>query len=238
MISDKIEKMVIKKYYVKGYFGKIKLKKFVVNNMILNKKMVRAILYNFIQFQIVKQHFTVREHFSNFSDLKHFSQKYNFPPYKLAKNTNYILSQKEMDWMKKYDLFTFPENIIEGQDKAKNFEIRFENKLHKFNIFNFKTEDELRKLKSHFTPDFYFPQGLSIGKDRFFWIDVKNFYGGNNEFTIDRLKKQANRYNNNLGNGCFVFKYDYNEEININNTCLFSYNDFFTKLKNSSLRTN
>lgn len=224
MIKDNFEKEVIKKYYKFGYFGKIKLK----------DRLMRAIVQNFTRFKavIAKKPTFVEKSFDNILKL---SRDYNIPPYILVKDIDLKLTEKQKKVIKKLDQYTYPENCDKSLKKAKKFEKKFEKKLIKNNITDFKTEDQLRKENIPLTPDFYFPNGLKINNNIIYWIDVKNYYGGNNNFVKRIITKQGNKYVNKFGAGCFVFKYDYNEVLSVPKCTFFSYQEIMQIIK--KLRT-
>jgi hypothetical protein len=238
MLSDKLEKLVIKTIYKWGYFGKIKLKKhkLFMEQYNLSKMLIRAIIQTYTQYQIIKCHKTILPAFDNtFYNLMQISKQYNIPPYQLVRKFHYSPSKKEDKLLQKYDIYMHPENIKIIHEKAQQFEIKFENLLRKFKISDFKTENDLRKEHSKLTPDFYFPHGFIIGTNKINWIDVKNFYGGNNEIVIARLKKQGDKYVKKFGNGCFVFNHNFNEKLQIDRCILFDYKDFVEKLSEKYL---
>jgi hypothetical protein len=224
MIKDSFEKEVIKKYYKFGYFGKIKLK----------DSLMKAIVQNFTRFKtlIAKKPTFVEKSFDSILKL---SRDYNIPPYVLIKDVGLSLTEKQKKLIKKIDQYTYPENCEKTLKKAHKFEKKFEKKLIKNNITGFKTENDLRKENVKLTPDFYFPNGLKINNKVIYWIDVKNYYGGNNNFVKRVITKQGNKYVNYFGAGCFVFKYDYNEVLSVPKCDFFSYREFSGIMK--KLRT-
>jgi hypothetical protein len=143
-------------------------------------------------------------------------------------NFNYDATIDEQ--IQKADRFTHPKSIQKSQKKAMKFEKTFEKKLLKLKVKNFKTENDLRKLNQPLTPDFLFSSGLKIKGKTINWIDVKNFYGSANNFTLSRLKKQAAKYYNAFGNGCFVFRFNYSEDLKIEDCLLFDYKEFVNDL--------
>ena len=219
MISSILENEIISKFYQKGYFEKIKFTQEelkYIKSVSLSKKYIRAMIANHIGCQIIKTHNNLNHvvgiKVNSLDEIIKLSVKHNIPPYKLAKYLKYNVNKKEQKILQKKDIYTHPLNIHKIQKKAKKFEIIFEHCLIKLG-FQFKTENDLRADNYSITPDFYFPNGIIIDKQTFFWIDVKNFYGSSNKCTLARLKKQAAKYNDKLGLGCFVFKYDFCEDL-------------------------
>jgi len=234
MISHILEKEIIEMFYKKGKFSKLQFndKEFqYITEQQLSKKIVRAIIANYTQNEIIKSHhrylnLVKHKTIQNVTELLTLSEKYNIPPYKLAKMINYKIDATTDKQIQRADRFTHPKSIQKSQRKAMKFEDTFEKKLLKLKVKNFKTENDLRKLNQPLTPDFLFPSGLKVKGKTINWIDVKNFYGSANNFTISRLKKQAAKYHNAFGDGCFVFRFNYSEELKIEHCLLLDYKEF------------
>lgn len=219
MISSILEKEIISKFYQKGYFAKTKFTQDelkYIKSVSISKKIIRAMIANHIGCQIIKTHHNLNQvigrKVNSLDEILTLSIKHNIPPYKLAKYLKYNVNTTEQKILQKKDIYTHPVNIHKIQKKAKRFEIIFEHFLINLGL-QFKTENDLRADNYSITPDFYFPNGIIIDNQTFFWIDVKNFYGSSNKCTLARLKKQAAKYNDKLGLGCFVFKYDFCEDL-------------------------
>jgi hypothetical protein len=120
-------------------------------------------------------------------------------------------------------------NQKEIADKAIEYEHKIEELLKK-NDIKYKTQEELTEEQNKeygkpiATPDFMIMSDLYINGNQINWIDVKNFYGENDKFILKSLLQQNERNNKMFGNGCFIFKLGFNQElINKFNLLVFSY---------------
>jgi hypothetical protein len=78
--------------------------------------------------------------------------------------------------------------------------------------------EKLRSIAHLTTPDVVFRDKLLIEGRTTRWLDVKNFYlpmsaGAASSTRVERMVKQAERYNEEWGSGAFVFKYGYCETL-------------------------
>ena len=101
--------------------------------------------------------------------------------------------------------------------RAKEFEINIEKQLDKNNI-QYKNETELRSYGiTDATPDILFnhPTKIHFNEKEYqlSWLDAKNYFFSDINFIQKSLKKQAEKYNNKYGHGCFVFAYGYDQEL-------------------------
>ena len=109
------------------------------------------------------------------------------------------------------------------------FEKDIEKLLIKNNI-KYKTQDtlsdeQIKKYgKSICTPDFLILSQLVINGIDIKWIDAKNFYGSNNKFVINSIKKQTEKYIKSYGSGAVIFKLGCNEKLLFDNILCFDYN--------------
>lgn len=128
----------------------------------------------------------------------------------------------------------FNQNEKISAQRAKDFEIKVEKELNNKNI-NFKNEQQL-KLDgiTDATPDVLLVEPVKINFNNKIhelkWLDAKNYFFCNVGFIKKSLKKQAKKYNDKYGPGCFVFSYGYDKELSEkfyveNNTLIISFND-------------
>jgi hypothetical protein len=107
------------------------------------------------------------------------------------------------------------EKITEG---ANNFEKEIEEFFSKKHI-PYRTQADLARDQIQLidravvTPDLYFPQGVMINGRKLYWIDAKNYYGGNASYVYQSVSKQANKYNKMYGAGAFIFKHGFSEAL-------------------------
>ena len=168
-------------------------------------------------------------------DILTISQKYDFPP---MASMRAILSKcgYSKDNIKR---ITKDPTLIEGRDReqfriaiendyigdfdqekitdgANNFEREIEAFFDKKHI-PYRTQAELARdqiqliERAVVTPDLYFPQGVMINGKKLYWIDAKNYYGGNASYVYQGVNKQANKYNKMYGHGAFIFKHGFSE---------------------------
>ena len=134
-------------------------------------------------------------------------------------------------------LLTELKNIIKEQNNiqtiiannAKNYEIEFSNFLKtSYPDIKFLTENEIKKLPEKYksTPDFLFENPVTINNKLIKWIDVKNFPLIDIPFIIKKLNEQGNKYNNEFGNGAFVFSYGVDSNVKLDeNIMILSHNN-------------
>lgn len=124
-----------------------------------------------------------------------------------------------------------------NQDKMHEESLLFEKEIEKLLIKNnikYKTQDMLceDQLKEHnkciSTPDFLILTKFVINNNEIKWIDAKNFYGANNKFVVNSIKKQTEKYVRLYGNGIIIFKLGCNEKLVFDNIICTSYNQFST----------
>jgi hypothetical protein len=124
-----------------------------------------------------------------------------------------------------------------NQDKMHEDSLLFEKEIEKILIKNnikYKTQDMLCKeqTKEHgkciSTPDFLILSKFVINNVEIKWIDAKNFYGANNNFIINSIKKQTEKYVRLYGNGIIIFKLGCNEKLVFDNILCINYNQFST----------
>ena len=128
----------------------------------------------------------------------------------------------------KYDKFA-----VINQDEMHKESLLFEKDIEKLLIKNnikYKTQDtlsneQIKKYgKSICTPDFLILSQLVINGIDIKWIDAKNFYGSNNKFVINSIKKQTEKYIKSYGSGAVIFKLGCNEKLLFDNILCFDYN--------------
>jgi hypothetical protein len=124
-----------------------------------------------------------------------------------------------------------------NHDKMHEESLLFEKEIEKILIKNnikYKTQEMLCKeqIKEHdkciSTPDFLILSKFVVNNTKIKWIDAKNFYGANNKFIINSIKKQTEKYVRLYGNGIIIFKLGCNEKLVFDNIICTSYNQFST----------
>ena len=165
--------------------------------------------------------------------LRHiFNKKYN---QKLKKIDQRILKEEDkiqLEIAKKNDIYSLLDNITIAQN-ATLYEIDIENYLKDNNI-EYKTQEDLTKeqIKKYGhainTPDFLITSELYINDFKINWIDAKNYYGSNNKFVRDSIKKQIKKYISEYGNGSIIFKLGFTLGNINDNVKLLSYRSLFT----------
>jgi hypothetical protein len=127
-----------------------------------------------------------------------------------------------------YDKFA-----VINQDEMHKESMLFEKDIEKLLIKNnikYKTQDtlsneQIKKYgKSICTPDFLILSQLVINGIDIKWIDAKNFYGSNNRFVINSIKKQTEKYIKSYGSGAVIFKLGCNEKLLFDKILCFDYN--------------
>ena len=120
---------------------------------------------------------------------------------------------KQFELACEYDNYSFVD-----EDEILKKSLEYEKKIEKIlqnNNIKYETQEELvEQQKNEFgkpisTPDFLIKSDLFINNIKINWIEVKNFYGANNNFVVGKIKKQISKYNKNYGTGCLLFKYGY-----------------------------
>jgi hypothetical protein len=157
-----------------------------------------------------------------------FKKKYN-------KKLKFLINDKNINKYDKNQLDLAIKNdtysLIDEHNIQKESEL-FENQVEQFLIKNnidYKTQSQLSeeqiKLYGHpiNTPDFLIISNLYLNDFKVNWIDAKNFFGSNISFVKDKITKQVKKYIDEYGDGCIVFKYGFNEELNFNNVLILSY---------------
>jgi hypothetical protein len=118
----------------------------------------------------------------------------------------------------KYDNYGFiDDNKI--LDLSIKFELEIEEIL-KNNKVIYKTQKQLtdeqyKEGAVSCTPDFLILSELYINDIKVNWIDAKNYYGAYNNFVVKKIKKQTEKYINNHGVGCIIFKYGFSDKIKL-----------------------
>lgn len=221
-----------KSYFNKEYIKNAEYKKYHIRkNIILNIKK------SHIRDEVIQNHYKIinnlnkiKQKYKN-TDIIELSTKYNFPPVSLFKLILNIDQKKfirilngEYSDLKDRDKENFKlavENdmysVLDEEkqlEEATEFEKQIETIL-KENKVEFKTQDEMveEQIKKYGkpinTPDFLLMKPF----DNIYWIDAKNFYGANTKFNYKKIKKQTEKYINEYGNGCIIFKYGYCKEF-------------------------
>lgn len=188
------------------------------------------------------------EDYNNKMDILNISKKYdgsplnilriiyakiypNIPFKKLINNDGYNKlnedDKKQFIKANKYDKFA----IINQQkihDASLLFEKEIEKLLVKHNI-KYKTQEMLCKEqivehgKCISTPDFLILSKFVINNVDVKWIDAKNFYGADNKFVLDSIKKQTKKYVELYGSGIVIFKLGCNEKLVFDNMLCIAY---------------
>lgn len=179
-------------------------------------------------------------------DILSISHEYDFPPLALMRaillKSGYSKDQvkkitkdpKLLGESREYEQFMKAiDNDYIGdfeQDKitedANNFEREIEMFFDKKHI-PYRTQAELAKdqiklvERAVITPDLYFPQGVMINGKKLYWIDAKNYYGGNASYVYTSVHKQAEKYNKMYGQGAFIFKHGFSEALSKRVNALF-----------------
>jgi hypothetical protein len=122
---------------------------------------------------------------------------------------------------------------IINQQKMHDDSLLFEKEVEKILIKNnikYKTQEILCKEqviehgKCISTPDFLILSKFIVNNVDIKWIDAKNFYGANNKFILDSIKKQTKKYVELYGNGIIVFKLGCNEKLVFDNIICIAFN--------------
>ncbi|TXG85643.1 MAG: hypothetical protein E6R13_01945 [Spirochaetes bacterium] len=189
------------------------------------------------RFHFLKKHISdMVKDYSSGMDILTISRKYDFPP--IASIRAILSREYSKDNIKK--IMKDP-NLLEGRDReqfimamendyigdinqdaivegANNFEREIESFFDKKHI-PYRTQAELAKdqiqlvERAVVTPDLYFPQGVMINGQKLYWIDAKNYYGGNASYVYQSVNKQAEKYNKMYGSGAFIFKHGFSESL-------------------------
>lgn len=244
-ISKSVEDLIWKSFFTPGVYTKPRLedlRKFSKQHNI-KPSYILAILSNRIT-----NHWFISHHkrvarlsqicASYKNNLLTLSRKFDIPPYQLY---NWItkkcsLPSLERDTAVANDDYTTPEKQRLSQQQAERFERHIARQLEKAGI-EYQTQDDLIKSGSRLTPDFLLHDPLYLDGKTIYWIDAKNYFAGKNPFTLKSLKPQAKKYNQAFGNGIFVFRYSYSQNLKIEGTSLISYKELKTKLTNKSFKT-
>jgi hypothetical protein len=126
-----------------------------------------------------------------------------------------------------------------NQQKMHDESLLFEKEIEKILIKNnikYKTQEMLSKEqttehgKCISTPDFLILSKFVVNDNDIKWIDAKNFYGANNKFVLDSIKKQTEKYVKLYGNGIVVFKLGCNEKLVFDNIICIGFNQFSNTL--------
>lgn len=177
------------------------------------------------------------ELYENEIDILILSSKFDFPPVALMRSIlirrgyskdNVKKITKDPSLLEGYDKEQFMraiENDYIGdfeQDKivesANNFEKEIEVFFDKKHI-PYRTQADLARdqiqliSRAVITPDLYFPQGVMINGKKLYWIDAKNYYGGNAFYVYNSVSKQANKYTKMYGEGAFIFKHGFSDAL-------------------------
>jgi hypothetical protein len=133
------------------------------------------------------------------------------PPYQLYRRCGSGVISEEA--ATRLDDFTTPERGRATSAAAERFERIVEKRLRtSMPGCRFKTQADL--MGSRVTPDFLFDQPLVLDDSIVLnWIDAKNSFGGDNKFTLSRLRKQGDKYNEAFGHGAFLFRYSFSEVL-------------------------
>lgn len=130
------------------------------------------------------------------------------------------LGKRDLEQLRKaiaQDIISDPDNQPR-LEAALEFERELEAKFIKKKIY-FKTQKQLAAEQKKslgraiLTPDLYFPHGVKINGHIIYWMDAKNFYGGNSSYIRSGIQKQGDKYNHAYGPGAFVFKYGYSDHL-------------------------
>lgn len=159
-----------------------------------------------------------------------FYSKIMYAPISVIKIISKLHLFKELthDLTKKFYQIFKDINKIEHKSKilSEKFEHTLENFISKYHI-RFLTETDIRNNKiSHLTPDILFEQPVIINingiNKKIKWIDAKNFIfmGTYAPFMYKKIINQAKKYYTEFGQGAFVFRYGFVDEINIDGAYL------------------
>lgn len=205
----------------------------------INKNMIENIKKGYIREHVIFNHHKImntlpkiREKYK-YKDILELSTKYNFPPVTLlklilnldTKTFHKILDkqqklnkrdQENLDFAIEHDSFSIVDEEKQLEESL-HFEKQIEQILKENNI-EYKTQEELAKEQikkfgqAVNTPDFLLLTPIeSLNNSK--WIDAKNFYGANTKFNYKKIKKQTEKYIEEYGNGCIIFKYGYCKEL-------------------------
>lgn len=170
-------------------------------------------------------------------DILDISKKYDFPPLaimrhillhvgftkeqikKITKDPNLLDGRHKEQFLiavKSDYIGDFEQDkIVEG---ANNFEKTIENFFDNRHI-PYRTQADLARdqiqliQRAVITPDLYFPRGVMVSGKKLYWIDAKNYYGGNVSYVYNSMIKQATKYTKMYGRGAFIFKHGFSEAL-------------------------
>ena len=173
-------------------------------------------------------------------DILYLSNKYDYPPVsmfrailaarnvsknkikKMVTNPSSYLGKRDMEQLQKAinnDIISDPDNTLQAA-AAIEFEDYLEDYFRKHKV-NLKTQTDLAKEQKELigravsTPDLYFPDGIKINGVIVYWVDAKNFYGGNVSYIRSGIKKQSEKYNRTYGPGAFVFHRGFSSALDV-----------------------
>ena len=215
----------------------------IANKYKLNQDLIKSMKKAYIQNMIVKNFHNIKNNMKKISkeyEIKNvieLSNKYNNSPLNILriimlnkniehkefiemikKNSFKNYNKEQFELGKKYDIYT----IINNNEILKhslNFEKKVEKILIKNNVKYKTQEDLIKEQKGNIvcTPDFLILSDLKINGNIIKWIDAKNFYGANTHFIKSKILKQTQKYLNNYGKGCIIFKYGVCDKLQFDN---------------------
>lgn len=223
-------------------------------NYNIDNDIIKSIKSLYLKFLILINHKNIENNsnkiikdYNNKIDILKLTKKYNISPLNLLRfifknkyNKKLVTLIKSND-ISKYDNKQLNKAIdndyycLINQNNILNKSIEFEKKIEKIlknNNIKFKTQDELVKEQIDLydkpinTPDFLILSDLYINNFKINWIDAKNYYGIDINFYINNLKKQTNKYINEFGTGCIIYKNGFNNKLKINKILFIGYDDF------------
>ena len=116
-----------------------------------------------------------------------------------------------------HDIISNPDNASQKEHACQFedvLELFFEEKDVKFKTEADLIEEQTKLTGAPFaTPDLYFPQGVRINGKILYWIDAKSYYGGNVSYIRASINKQSKKYQQYFGDGAFIFKHGYSEDL-------------------------
>ena len=239
-LSDKTINKIIKK--IKNKF-----------NLNIDRHVIISINSSYMKDYIINNYYKVKKYEHQllqeypYTNILVLSGKYDLSPvtiFKIIFEEKYKMKLsliiKNKNILEEYDLKQF-NNAMENdiyfqldQSKSMNDAEIFERDVEKFLIKNnvkYKHQNQLIEEQTRIyghavnTPDFLIESELIINSNKINWIDAKNFYGANIKFLKNKIKKQIGKYINQYGSGCIIFRWGYNENLNIMNTLCIDYNN-------------
>lgn len=126
-----------------------------------------------------------------------------------------------------YAVLDMSEQIKLGDEFEKLIQLKLDSLGIKYLTQNELVDKQLKEFgKRISTPDFQILSDLYIDGLKINWIDAKNFFGIDNNFNANKIKKQTKKYLDDVGTGLIIFSLGFTDTLKTNGVLFCDYDGF------------